>query len=254
MTLYESNIKDCVQVQPFKMSCDDVICPKIKHPLPGSKEGWFRMGIIGQSGSGKSNLVQNLTQRGGKNAVYNKKFTNVFYISPSVGSMTIKPKLPEDRMYDSLKNLPDIIERIQTEEDADGRTLLIMDDIAPELKQGGELADDIKKIMMNNRHLGRALLNDDGNQIESGAVSSIIVAQKYTSLPRYIRSQITHWCIFPPSSKQELNSIYEDCIHVDRHLFDEMVKRVKKDRYGFLFINALNSKCYNKFNSEFVYE
>lgn len=252
--LTEERIKDPVDVSAFKMSCDDVICHKIKYPLPGSKEGWFRMAIIGSSGSGKSNLVQNLTQKGGKNAVYNKKFTNVFYISPSLGSMSVKPKLPEDRQYQSLNDLKEILKRIQTEEDADGRTLLILDDIAPELKQGGDTADDIKKIFMNNRHLGRPLLDEDGEQIESGAVSSIIVAQKYTSLPRYIRSQISHWCIFPPTSKQELNSIYEDCIHTDKVVFDEMVKRVKKDKFGFLFINALNSKVFNKFNSEFLYE
>jgi hypothetical protein len=252
--LQEHKLKDPLEVSPFKMSCDDIICKNIKYPLPGAKESFFRMAVVGSSGSGKSNLVQNLTQRGGKNTVYNKKFTNVFYISPSLGSMSVKPKLPEDRQYQSLNDLKEILNRIQTEDDCDGRTLLILDDIAPELKQGGDTADDIKKIMMANRHLGRPLLDDEGNQIESGAVSSIIVAQKYTSLPRYIRSQITHWCIFPPTSKQELSSIYEDCIHTDRHIFDEMVKRVKKDRYGFLFINALNSKCYNKFNSQFLYE
>ena len=252
--LTEERLKDPIDVSAFKMSCDDIICPKIKYPLPGPKEGWFRMAVIGSSGSGKSNLVQNLTQKGGKNAVYNKKFTNVFYISPSLGSMSIKPKLPENRQYQSLNDLKEIINRIQTEEDCDGRTLLILDDIAPELKQGGNTAGDIKKIMMNNRHLGRPLLDEDGNQTESGAVSSIIVAQKYTSLPRYIRSQITHWCIFPPTSKQELNSIYEDCIHTDKPVFDEMVKRVKKDKYGFMFINTLNSKVFNKFNSEFLYE
>ena len=252
--LTEERLKDPVDVSAFKMSCDDIICPKIKYPLPGSKEGWFRMAVIGSSGSGKSNLVQNLTQKGGKNAVYNKKFTNVFYISPSLGSMAVKPKLPEDRQYQSLNDLKEIINRIQTEKDVDGRTLLILDDVAYQLRQGGDTADDIKKIMMNNRHLGRALLDEDGEQLESGAVSSIIVAQKYTSLPRYIRSQITHWCIFPPTSKKELNSIYEDCIHVDRTVFDEMIKRVKKDKYGFMFINTLNSKVFNKFNSEFIYE
>ena len=254
MSLTEERIKDPIDVSPFKMSCDDVICPKIKYPLPGSKESFFRMAIVGASGSGKSNLVQNLTQKGGKNACYNKKFTNVFYISPSLGSMSVKPKLPEDRQYQSLNDLKEILNRIKTEDECDGRTLLILDDIAPELKQGGDSADDIKKIMMNNRHLGSPLLDENGEQIESGAVSSIIVAQKYTSLPRYIRSQITHWCIFPPTSKQELASIYEYCIHVDKEIFDEMIKRVKKYKYGFMFINTLNSKVFNRFNSEFIYE
>lgn len=254
MSLTEQSIKDNISVEPFKMTCDDVICRSIKHPLPGSKVGWFRMAIIGASGSGKSNLVQNLTQRSGQNAVYNRKFTNCFYVSPSIKSMSKPPKLPQDRIYESLNDLKEIITRISSEEECDGRTLLILDDIAPELKQGGDTADEMKKIMMNNRHLGRALLDDEGNQIESGSVSSITVAQKYTSLPRYIRSQITHWCIFPPTSKQELASIFEDCIHTDRSTFDQMVKRVKKDKYGFMFIDALNSRVYNKFDSEFVLE
>jgi len=154
MSLTEESIKDNIKIEPYRMSCDDVICKSIKHPLPGSREGWFRMAIIGASGSGKSNLVQNLTQRGGKNAVYNKKFTNVFYVSPSVKSMSRPPKLPEDRIYESLSDLGTIINRIQTEDEADGRTLLILDDIAPELKQGGSTADDVKKIMMANRHIG----------------------------------------------------------------------------------------------------
>lgn len=254
MALKEERINDSIKIDPFKMACDDVICKSIKHPLPGSREGWFRMAIIGASGSGKSNLVQNLTQRGGRNNVYNKKFTNVFYISPSVKSMAKPPKLPPDRIYESLSDLKEIINRVETEDGCDGRTLMILDDIAPELKQGGDTADDVKRIMMNSRHLGRPLLDDDGNQLESGSVSTMIVAQKYTSLPRYIRSQITHFCIFPPTSKQELSSIYDDCIHTDRVVLDEMVKRVKKDKYGFMFKDALNSRVFNKFDSEFLFE
>jgi energy-coupling factor transporter ATP-binding protein EcfA2 len=253
MSLAEEKIDDNIEIMPYKMSCDDIICKTIRHPLPGKDVGWFRMAIIGHSGSGKSNLVQNLTQKGGRNQVYNKKFENVFYISPSLKSMANPPKLPDDRKYESLNDLQDIIKRIQTDDEADGRTLLIMDDIAPELKQGGPAMDDVKKVMMNNRHLGRPLLSEDGNQLSSGAVSSIIVGQKYTSLPRYIRSQITHWCIFPPSSKNELSSIYEDCIHCDKDVFDEMVHRVKKNKYGFMFIDALNSRVYNKFDSEFIF-
>ena len=96
-----------------------------------------------------------LTEAVGKKKIYAKKFSNVFYISPSIKSMDKKPKLPEDQFYNSLNDLPEIINRIQTEDDKEGRTLLIMDDITNELKTGGQMGGHLKTIYQNNRHLGR---------------------------------------------------------------------------------------------------
>tara|TARA_R110002153_G_scaffold83255_1_gene209499 strand:- start:1217 stop:1585 length:369 start_codon:yes stop_codon:yes gene_type:complete len=92
-------IKNSVEPQVFAYSCDDKI-EGVPHPCPDSI---FRLAAIGRSGSGKSNLIQALTQSTGKKKIYNKKFSNVFIVSPSVASQSDKPKLPADRFYSSIK-------------------------------------------------------------------------------------------------------------------------------------------------------
>ncbi|MDC3409641.1 NACHT domain-containing protein [bacterium] len=254
MSLTELDVKGSIDITPYKFTCDDVIDINIPPPFQGSKESFFRYAIIGSSGSGKTSLLQSLTQRSGKNKVYNGRFYNVFIISPSIKSMEQRPKLPEDRIYTSLEDLPKILDRIENDEECTGRSLIIMDDIVSELKNSSQLMDHVKRIYYNNRHIGQPLLDDNGNQISSGAISTIILAQKYCSLPRFIRSQITGWMIFPNSSKQELNTIYDDCVHCDRPVFDEIVKRVKSKPYGFVYLDTLKSKIYNGFKKQFIYE
>ncbi len=247
----EIDVKDHAIIEPYKFSCDDIIDKNIPQPLPGSDIGWFRMLITGKSGSGKTSLVKGLIESK-KSNIYHKKFSNVFIISPSIHTQSKKPKLPKDRFYTSLSDLPEILNRIQTEDDLEGRTLLIFDDIANELKQSSPLMTDVKKILFNNRHLGRPLLDENGKQLESGAVSSMWLVQKYTSAPTWLRSQITEHIIFPPTSKKEIDSIYIDLIHIDRDLYEEILKRVKKKAYNFLFINANKSRMYNGFSKEFI--
>lgn len=249
----EIDVKNHAVIEPYQFSCDDIIDKNIPKPLPGSDTGWFRMLITGKSGSGKTSLVKGLIESK-KSNIYHKKFSNVFIISPSIHTQAKKPRLPKDRFYTSLSDLPEILNRIQTEDDLEGRTLLIFDDVANELKQSSPLMTDVKKVLFNNRHLGRALLDEDGKQLESGAVSSMWLVQKYCSAPTWLRSQITEHIIFPPSSKKEIESIYEDLIHVDKNLYEEMLRRVKRKPYNFLFINANKSEMYNGFSKRFILE
>lgn len=251
MSLTEEEVEGSVDIKKFNFKCDDIIDPDIPNPLPGAEEGWFRMAIIGKSGSGKTNLVRCLTERGGKNKIYCKRFSNVFYISPSIKSMDKKPKLDESHFYNSLNKLPEILKRIQEEEDKDGRTLLIIDDCSHELKRDAN--EDIKKLFQNNRHLGRPLLDDNGNQIESGSVSVIIIAQRLNNLPRQVRSQITHWCLYDPRhTKSELQTIFEELIHCDKHIFNEILDRTYKTPYNFMYIDSNKSKIFNGFKKEFI--
>jgi GTPase SAR1 family protein len=247
----EINIKKPVELAKYNFPCDDEICSNIPLPLPKTT---FKMAIIGKSGSGKTNLLRNLTEKTGKNKIYAKKFSNVFYISPSIKSMDKKPKLPEDQFYQSLNDLPEILDRIQNEDDKEGRSLLIMDDITNELKTGGMMGQHLKTIYQNNRHLGRPRIDEEtGEQEESGALSSIILSQRMNNLPRYIRSQITHFLIFDPrSTKSELETIFNEIIHCSKECFNEILERTFSKKYNFLFIDVNKSKIYNGFTSEFI--
>ena len=247
----EIKIKDCVEPQKYNFSCDDVIHPDIPHPLPGSDCGWYRLAIIGKSGSGKTNLLRFLTEKGGKNKIYAKRFYNVYYISPSVKTMGTKPKLPEENFFESIKDIPTIFNDLQSE-GKEGRSLIVLDDLNHELKINGQ--DFMKKLYCNNRHIGNPLMDEDtGKQISGGAVSSILVAQRLNNIPRYIRSQITHYCIFDcRSTKSELNTIYEELLHVDKNDFNTIISRVFSKPYNFIFIDTTKSRIYNGFQSEFV--
>ena len=254
MNLEEVNTKNDIELSKYKFNCDDIICPNIKYPLPNKT---FKIGIIGKSGSGKTNLLRNMTEKSGKNAIYCKKFSNVFYISPSIKSMNNKPKLSEDRFYTSLNDLPSIVERMKNENDMEGRSLLIMDDITNELKTGGSMGEHLKTIYQNNRHLGRPLIDEEtGEQIESGAMSSIILSQRTNNLPRFIRSQLTHIILFDcRSTKSEMETIFNEFFHTDKEIFNEILRRTfdgDKNKYNFLFIDLGNSKIYRNFDTEYI--
>lgn len=247
--LNEVELKNNVEPQVFEYKCDDKM-EGIPAPLP---DGIFRMACIGKSGSGKSNLIQALTQSTGKKRIYNRKFSNVFIVSPSVGSQANKPKLPDDRFYTSVKDLNTIFERIQNEEGMEGRTLVILDDIGSEIKKCGEETIILKKLFNNGRHIGRPIIDEEtGQQIESGAVSVIISAQKLTQLPPYLRHQLTHLAIFDPrNTKSELQVLYEEFFSCEKNIFNEILYRVYSKNYNFIFCDTQKSRIYNGFKSRF---
>jgi len=252
--LIEKDTKNDIELTGYNFLCDDVICDKIKYPLPRTT---FKIAIIGRSGSGKTNLLRNLTEKLGKNSIYARKFSNVFYISPSIKSMDKKPKLPENRFYSSLKDLPVIVDRMANEENMEGRTLLIMDDITNELKTTGEMGEQLKTIYQNNRHLGRPIVDEDSGIIEeAGAMSSIILSQRTNNLPRFIRSQLTHIILFDcRSTKSEMMTIFDEFFHCDKDVFNEILRRTydnPKEKYNFLFIDLGSSKVYKNFDTEFI--
>ena len=247
--LEEIEIKNAVEPQVFQYKCDDKI-NDVPYPLPDSI---FRMACIGRSGSGKSNLIQALTQSTGKKRIYNKKFSNVFIVSPSVGSQANRPKLPSDRFYTSVKDLDEIFDRIINEEGMEGRTLIILDDLGSELKKSGEETIILKKLFNNGRHIGRPIIEEEtGEQLESGAVSVMISAQKLTQLPPYLRHQLTHLAIFDPrNTKTELQTLYDEFFSCEKDIFNSILSKVFSKPYNFIFVDCRNCEIFNGFKSRF---
>ena len=111
----------------------------------------------------------------------------------------------------------------------------------------------LKKLFNNGRHIGRPIIDDEtGEQIESGAVSVIVSAQKLTQLPTYLRHQLTHLAIFDcRNTKSELMTLYDEFFSTEKQIFNEILYRVFSKPFNFIFVNTQKSEVYNGFQSKF---
>ena len=168
--------------------------------------------------------------------------------------MDKKPKLDETHFYNSLDKLPMILDRIQNEEGMEGRTLIILDDLGSELKKGGDETIILKKLFNNGRHIGRPIIDDEtGEQLESGAISVMISAQKLTQLPPYLRHQLTHLALFDcRNTKSELMTLYEEFFSCEKEIFNSILSKVYSKPYNFIFMDCRNGDIFNGFKSRFI--
>ena len=85
---------------------------------------------------------------------------------------------------------------------------------------------NLKKLFNNGRHIGRPIIEEEtGEQLESGAVSVMISAQKLTQLPPYLRHQLTHLAIFDPrNTKTELQTLYDEFFSCEKDIFNRLIK------------------------------
>ena len=107
--------------------------------------------------------------------------------------------------------------------------------------------------MNNGRLIGRPLLDElTVAQLESGAVSVMITAQKMTQLPRFIRSQLTHLAIFDcRNTKSEMLTLYDEFFACNKNIFNEILFRVFSKPYNFIFVDTKKSEIFNGFKSKF---
>jgi hypothetical protein len=56
----------------------------------------------------------------------------------------------------------------------------------------------------------------------------------------------------PRHTKSELQTIFDELIHCDKYMFNEMLDRTYKTPYNFLFIDSNKSKIFNGFKKEFI--
>ena len=118
---------DKLHISPIKMANDGII-PNVESPLPNNY-GFFMM-IVGKPNSGKSTLWLNLITNKEKHNYY-KKFDKIYIFSNSLKTITRKIHLPDDRLFDGISELEELIESIKGSDD---KVLLIIDDCVTDLK------------------------------------------------------------------------------------------------------------------------
>jgi adenylate kinase len=212
------------EIEPIKMK-NDAFIPGVEAPLPQAFN--FMMICCGAPGSGKSTFFLNLINKRSKNTYY-KKFHKIFIFSNSLHTISQKIKLPEDRMFQGTKELPDVIESVK---ESDDKVLIILDDVISEIKSD----EFFMKLLFNRRHI-------------AGGISIILMTQVWNKLPLPLRKVASHLVLFNSTNKKELTSIFDDFVTLPREVYDQVVRYVFDKKHNFLFMDTANNLYYKNFN------
>jgi len=223
------------KLKPIKFKCDKKLgC--IPKPLPNLTSF---MVFIGLPRSGKTSLmVSLLTSR--KPRIYRGVFDNIILVMPSHSIASLKHNpfkdLDENKIYNELnfENLSQIFEQIQEYADEDENTVLIIDDMTSELKNG-DIQNLLAQIIQNRRHLH---------------VSIWILSQNYLSIPLTpLRKLINYLIFFKPSSAKERNCVFDElAITIPKDDIVTVSKYIWDNSHSFMYLDVLNQKIYKKFN------
>ena len=228
--------KDFLLVPP-KFICDDEL-KGVPEPFP-SKQA-FNMIIIGRPGSGKSSLAVALIagKRKGESG-YRKKFNHIIVLCPQ-GSLNSLKKNPfstidfEDIYHSfNIPNLYDIYSKLEKWSSEGENTLCYIDDLAAELKSGGQELESIyKKICYNRRHLRTSIIN---------------CVQRFTAIPKSVRA-ITSDIIFFKCSKNENFILYDELLDIPKERYKALCEFCFKNKHDNIYVKVNENKYYRNFN------
>lgn len=210
---------------------DTPLHPHMPTSLP-NRNG-FCLLLSGSSGSGKTTLLYNLTCRKPRKGIpqgFRGLFDLVLVVSPTIGHGSIKDdefcKLPGDQLYDTLDmtTLQELEQRIKANHDEKKNTLLVLDDVASQLK--GKHDKLLSQFVLNRRHVG---------------LSIILITQKYTMVPTPIRANVSHVILFRPKTMKERQSVVDELFDMPRAKVDELFRFVyeasEDDKHSFLLVD-----------------
>ena len=106
-------------------------------------------------------------------------------------------------------------------EDEPERTLILLDDVASELKSSMNLQRRLSRLIMNRRHKYCSL---------------IITTQYFRLVPLPIRSNISHLIMFRPTNNKELEALME-LIPISKTDFKDLIDFIFDKKYRFLFLD-----------------
>jgi hypothetical protein len=184
--------------------------------------------LVGKSGSGKSNLLVNLTKDPDLMGSY---FDEIYFISPTaavddlVEHLDLKPENLWSDLSQAVTNLEILLDNQAHDVERYGiaktnKVLVLVDDAVAD--KHFIKSDILTKVAIHGRH---------------NLISSIICTQSYTKVPRVIRLQASGLALFP-SSQNEVKLLVEDYCPANhsKKSFEKVVKSATDEPYNFLFI------------------
>jgi cobalamin biosynthesis Mg chelatase CobN len=197
--------------------------------------------ITAPSGSGKSNVIQNLLWN---DNFYKGYFDNVVFISPTIyedktAQHLFKIQETDEKLLlsDDIEHLDDIINNIvksQHENNEENEhVLLVLEDCIGAIKA----TSTITNLIMRLRHY---------------RISVIIVTQYYRAIPPKIRENCNAYLFFANNNQTEVDKIIEE-IGSRFPDFKNKLTYATDEPYSFLFVKSSTKQLYKKFD-ELLYE
>lgn len=191
----------------------------------------FRLGVVGSSGSGKTNLIINLLLEhkfyaGYFHFIY--LFSSTYYADDSWDA--IKPEykgLEDELVFDEFdeEKLAEIFNNQKTIVEKKGvhkapRVLMIFDDIITDAAV--QQSPMLKVLFTRGRH---------------NSISIIASVQKYKLLPTIWRQNLTHFITFRPNNGQEAKAIAEEqALKMSTKEMEDLLYTATSTPHSFLYI------------------
>lgn len=213
------------------------------NPNPNMPKHPFRASLVGQSGSGKTNLLMNLISNCGcfeKFVICTKLKDEPLYdyLRKSVEAVDKERII----MVDKVEELPSI-EAIENKKkdkatndkkDSSLQTLIVFDDMCLEHRK-------LQEVMSQFFIRGR-----------KSNMSVIYISQSYYLIPKCIRLQCTHLMLKKIGSKREIKSIVNDYnLDISADDLMELYNDATKDMVSFLMIDVNENDHNQKFKKGF---
>jgi hypothetical protein len=188
----------------------------------------MRVGIVGSSGAGKTNLCLNLISQ------MNDTFDHIVLCAPRGDDEPLYDLLHKkigDSMsiYRSLKELPE-----PSHWEDKGQTLVIFDDIIaePEILQ--------KKHVLPYFIYGRKV-----------GISSIYISQNYFSIPKPIRAQFSYLMMKQVTDKKDIDLIFKTVADMQKELMRKVYNYCMQDKLAFMLIDFNTPDQNRRFRKNF---
>ena len=177
----------------------------------------FRMGIIGASGSGKSNTVLNII------AQFSGTFNRIIIFTKNKAEplyQYLEAKIPQKDELEIFEGL-DELNKMKLDTEFKGQTLIIFDDMCLEKDQS-----QIEQLFIRGRKLG------DG-------VSLAYLSQSFYAVPRKIRLQLNYLILRKIPSSRDIVAILKECsLSVSKEQLNQLYNHaVTKSITNFLLID-----------------
>ncbi len=229
-----------LKIEPLPELKDDFKIPESNqsHVLPVHP---FRCVISGNSGSGKTVLLNNLVL---KPEYYAGFFKYILVISPNVYAdksykHLLKFKDEQDkilarRMFTSKNKPVKVMLYTEYEPESIARVM----DYRQQSVEKGNISPML--VILDDVLEQRALINSPFLQAlftrgRHMHISTFILTQSYMKIPRTLRLNTTNTIVFAPNNLSEVQRIYDELVrNLTLNQFVELCKHVYKQRYSFL--------------------